>query len=119
MKLDYQIDHLALESSNNEEYFTRIPEDSVQINFNSGFSYVPITIRINGEEKFVNKKTDESLGFTGSVRFSRPKPGTEIELAVKGTTTWISYNSKYNMIHVWLQQCHLTVRHTNRMMIYE
>lgn len=119
IRVTYQIDHLVTESSDDEQYFSRIPEDSLQINFNDGFDSVPIIIRIDGKEKHINSKTDRSLSYTGSARFIRPGPDAKIELVVHGTTTWISYNSKYNMIHVWYDQCHLTVRHTNRMMIYE
>ena len=119
LKIDYQVDHLKRESKRKEIFFTRIPEDSLQINFNDGFDKTTVVIKIDGVQKALNNSTDESLGLTGSMTFKRPKPNTQIEITYNNSVSYIDYNEKYNMIHIWNFDCHLTVRHTNRMIIYE
>lgn len=119
LKIDYQVDHLNRESIKKEIFFTKVPEDSLQINFNDGFDKIPINIKIEGEQKTLNNSTNESLGFTGSIRFKRPKSNSQIEIYLNDSRAYIEYNAKYNMIHIWRSDCRLTVRHTNRIIIYK
>jgi hypothetical protein len=110
---------LKKESRKKEIFFTTVPEDSLQINFNDGFDRIPLTVKVDGVEKIINNSTDKSSGFTSSIRFKRPKSWTVIEISYLGLVAYIEYNLKYNMVHVWYSDCHLTVRHTNRLMKYE
>jgi hypothetical protein len=119
LKITYQIDHLKKESHKNEIFFTRVPKDSLEISFNDGYTGSIISVKIDGEKKSLHVQTDEILGFAGVMRFKRPNHKTKIEIEYKGATAYINYNAKYNMIHVWSEECGLLVRHTNRMIIYE
>ncbi|PCI95497.1 MAG: hypothetical protein COB15_12115 [Flavobacteriales bacterium] len=119
IKVNYQVDHLKRESEKKEIFFTKISKDSLQINFNDGFDKTPVIVRVNQVQKALNNSTDESLGFTGSLKFKRPKTNAKISFTYNGSTTDIAYNVKYNVIHIWSYNCDLTVIHTNRMIIYE
>lgn len=120
MTVDYVTDYLKRESKKNEIYFTKIPIDSLQINFDEGFYTLDsIIVIIDNSSKYLYKTTDKSLGLTGSLRFERPKQGSKIKVVYKNSTSIFEYNSKFNMIHICISDCILTVQHTNRATTYE
>ncbi len=95
--------------------------DSIQIDFDGYFYGVPVILIHNKQNLYLDTlETDESLGWSSSVKFKRDKIENSFELRIYGNRYEFKEHNSYNFIHISdVKNKDLEIVYTNKGYIYD
>ena len=124
--LNLQLEHVEIQIDSMNSGISRnlkeiLPiRDSIQINFDGYFYGTPVILIHNEKNLYQDTlETDESLGWSSSVKFKRNKKENFFELRIDGKRYQFTELNYYNFIHISDVNKDLEIVYANKGYIYD